>query len=140
MRKNSQRDRWSKPKLWAECAAKFQRLRRLQEADSNGICTCVTCGKRKHFSEMEGGHFISRLRKSVLLDPLNVHPQCNACNQHKNGNAAEFAIYMVKRYGEDQVDFLRTKSWKIANISRGDLMEVYEKICDELTIAEKRFK
>jgi len=138
MRKDSRRDRWSLPKLWSECAAKFQRLRRLQEADKAGFCKCVTCGVRKHFAQMEGGHFITRSRKSVLLDPMNVHPQCNACNQHKGGNGAEYASYMIKRYGEDQVEFLKLKSRQIVNVTRGDLMEVYERICDELRKEERK--
>ena len=140
MRKDSRRDRWSKPKLREECASKFQRLRRLQEADSNGICTCVTCGVRGHFNEMEGGHYFTRKKNSTLLDPMNVHPQCNNCNRWNDGQKGPYLAYLVKRYGQDQVDYLTRKGNETKQFRREELVDLYEKICDELTIAEKRFK
>ena len=47
-------------KLVDDCAVLTQKLVRLKAADKHGFCRCVTCGKRQHWKELQGGHFISR--------------------------------------------------------------------------------
>ena len=61
-------------------ATRLQLLRRMQEADEDGYCTCITCGDVRHYKEMQGGHFMERGRMNTRLEPLNIWPQCPGCN------------------------------------------------------------
>jgi len=92
-----------------DVAKAFQRLVRMLEADSNGNCTCVTCGKVKRWdaADMNAGHFVSRSRHATVFHFINCHPQCAACNKHKAGNAARYEAYMLGRYGRNVVDELK---------------------------------
>ena len=63
-------------KLREEAAVLLQKLVRMKAADENGLAECVTCGKRQHYKEMDGGHFISRKWTATKLVEENVHPQC----------------------------------------------------------------
>jgi len=47
-------------KLKKEAAELLQRLVRLKAGDDNGYCSCVCCGIKKHYREMDGGHFVPR--------------------------------------------------------------------------------
>lgn len=42
-----------------KAATLLQKLRRMEEADDNGYCQCVTSGEWRPWQEMDGGHFIS---------------------------------------------------------------------------------
>lgn len=37
---------------------------------------CFTCGVRKHWKEMQAGHYVSRTHMSLFLDEINVNCQC----------------------------------------------------------------
>jgi hypothetical protein len=71
---------------------------------------------------------------------MNVHPQCNNCNQWHGGEKGQYLAYLVKRYGQDQVDFLTRKSNQTKQFRRDELIELYESIYDALSVEEKRFK
>ncbi len=89
-----------------EAARLFQKLRRMQEANTEGMCRCVTCGKIDHYKNMHGGHFIPRSRQASLLKDWNVWPQCPGCNTYHmlHGTAAyEYVFFMIEQYGQDFV-------------------------------------
>ena len=93
-----------------DVARVFQRLVRMLEADKQGNCTCVTCGKVLPWNDsgMNAGHFISRSRHATVFHFMNCHPQCASCNDHKGGNAARYENYMVHKYGIEAVSDLIT--------------------------------
>lgn len=88
-------------------ACLFQRLVRLRARDEYGYCTCLTCGDRKPWGEMDSGHFITRSNKATILDPRNVHAQCVRCNQHLSGNGAAYLQAMLAKYGIEVVEELQ---------------------------------
>ena len=48
---------------------------RLFHADSNGYCTCITCGKKllwKGFGQLHAGHYIGRMHINTRYDERNV--------------------------------------------------------------------
>ena len=64
-----------KKKAWAE----FSKYIRLRSADSNGMVKCVTCPDdepKKHWKEMQAGHFVGGRGNAVLFDEEIVYPQC----------------------------------------------------------------
>ena len=94
--------------LRAKCLRAFQLLRRLEEADDNGFCECVTCGEVRHYTTVHGGHFVPKGKSSFYaFDSNNVWPQCPACNLYgmKHGTAAQvYTLYMIRKFGKRQVD------------------------------------
>lgn len=100
---------------------------RTRKMDSYGYSQCVTCGGVGHWKDMQAGHFIRGRGNSVLFDDNCVHVQCYRCNVIFSGNYVEYTLYMLKEYGEEEVDRLRG----LKNISRkfteSELKELEEK-------------
>lgn len=94
--------------LKKKMATAFQKLRRLQCADKNGFCTCVTCGKKAKWNDyMQGGHYVSRKINYTLVDARNVHPQCSRCNVLFSGMSDYYYDFLVKEYGQKVADELK---------------------------------
>ena len=111
-------------RLANDLAVAMQKHVRLKAADSNGLCQCVTCGKRKHWKEMHGGHFIERGKAHKTLEE-NIHPQCPYCNQYGMKKASvvlAYRRYMVDLYGEKFVKFLEDTANDVVKRFRPDLV------------------
>jgi hypothetical protein len=89
-------------------AVVFQKLIRLRAADNNGMCVCFTCDKpiKWNLKGTHAGHFLTRAKLGTVFNPMNCHPQCAACNQHKGGSSAIYERRMRAKYGDDEVDAL----------------------------------
>lgn len=109
-----------------EVAKDLQKLRRLECADAFGMCECISCGKRLHYKSMQGGHFISRNRKSTILNESNIWPQCVSCNQHKHGNLGEYRNRLCQIIGTDGVEELEALSRQIKQWTREELANMRE--------------
>lgn len=81
----------------------FSEYVRRSEADKDGICQCVTCGRYDHWKKMQAGHYI---HGTMFLIPELVHPQCPQCNGFKAGNQAQYKEFMLKTYGQKKLDEL----------------------------------
>lgn len=64
-----------------------------------GFAECVSCGVRKLPSELQCGHYVSRMHLSVRWDERNGWPQCTACNVFKKGNYPAYTDYLINRFG-----------------------------------------
>ena len=87
---------WYKKKTWAA----FSMYIRLRGADSDGYNQCVTCGVRKHWKELQAGHFIPGRHNAILFDERGCHAQDYHCNVGLKGNPREYDAFMRKTYGE----------------------------------------
>ena len=96
----------------------------MKAADVDGIAQCVTCGKKQHFKEMDGGHFISRKYTATKLIEENVHPQCKGCNQYASGRHDDYSLYMVDTYGIEMVRELNDKKRELCKQNRIELEEI----------------
>jgi len=86
---------------------------RLRDADSNGYCWCITCGRTHYWSDghqVNCGHFIPRGRKAVRFDERNCHAQCVHCNKWLNGAWDIYEQRMIEMYGKEEVEKLKEKS------------------------------
>jgi len=95
--------------LIKKCDKEFQLLRRLEEADKNGICECISCGRKHHYKEMDGGHYVAKSLKGnfgVRYKRNNVWPQCKQCNWYLSGNVAAFRERLVAKIGKSAVEWL----------------------------------
>lgn len=98
---------------------------RRNEADSNGNCTCISCGRYGPYKEFDAGHFIHAghggKQNPVSYDPRNVHAQCSHCNRqpgakhrHPGTTTIRYTRYMVNRYGDgviDQLEAIKRQPW-----------------------------
>ena len=114
-------------RLVDDCAVLLQRLVRLKAADSQGYVTCVTSGKRLHWSEAQGGHFIERGKKSTKLMVENCHPQSAGENMYRMKTASgvlDYRRYMVSMYGEELVRDLEQLSKQPKKYTRQEVEEL----------------
>jgi len=122
-------------KLREEAAVLLQKLVRMKAADESGLASCVTCGKRQHYKEMDGGHFISRKWTATKLVEENIHPQCKGCNQYASGRHDDYSLYMVDTYGIEMVRELNDKKRELCKQNRIELEDI--KVELKLRIAEQ---
>ena len=103
----------------------MSRYIRIKYSDSNGYCSCVTCGLTKHYKEMQAGHFIPQAQgNAVRFCEENVHPQCYRCNINLGGNIVEYYEYMREMYGEEKILELRQLSKTTVKYTVKDLQEI----------------
>ena len=79
----------------------FSKYIRLKAAKGCGYVRCVSCGAIRPWQETDCGHYVSREKMATRFDVRNVAPQCLSCNRFKEGNKAEFAVYLIAEYGKD---------------------------------------
>jgi hypothetical protein len=68
---------------------------------------CISCGTTADI-QYAAGHFRSAGGHPELrFEPLNVNLQCNRnCNMAKSGNLGPYRIELIKRIGQEKVDWL----------------------------------
>lgn len=114
---------WSLSKCIEKTAQDLQRLVRMEAADDQGYARCCSCGARKHWKELQGGHFISRSHKATILDEDNVHPQCPRCNIN-SGNIPGYFLHIVNRYGADAPSDLAARGREVKQWTREELADL----------------
>lgn len=95
------------PKLKKELDRLFSIWARTRDIDENGIATCVTCGRRDHWKNMDAGHYVPRQDMSTRWHEFNVWPQCRPDNAFRGGEPEKMAAYIDKRVGFGIAAFLR---------------------------------
>ena len=100
---------------------------RTRFADSNGYASCVTCGARKHYKELQAGHFIGGRHNSILFDESNCHVQCAGCNVFGRGMFSRYYEYMLKMYGQEVINELMEKDREIVKYKVADYLAIEEK-------------
>jgi hypothetical protein len=94
----------------------YQRLRRAECADLQGMVICVSSGKRFFWDDgrkVHGGHFFSAGQfKPVVFDPMNVNPQAADSNMFMGNGTHEsnYKEWIIKTYGQDQFDLLEFRA------------------------------
>lgn len=88
---------------WLKDAQKvFNEYIRLRDADKG----CISCG-RPLIGKYDAGHYRTVAACPELrFNEFNVMGQDVHCNQHKHGNVLEYRIGLIKRIGQDKVDWL----------------------------------
>jgi hypothetical protein len=135
MKRKTKKKLPSLPKLKAKAWAIYSRIVRKFYADHRDMCQCVSCGAQKHWKEMHAGHFIAKNKGGRLwFEWRNVHPQCAYCNTYLHGNLVNYTQYMIKMYGEDEVERLKSLAgvWKTTRAEYMDLIEHLEQCENEL--------
>ena len=85
-----------------EAQAAFNAWRRWEDKD----LPCISCG-RYHQGQNHAGHYMATsIRPQLRFHPDNVHLQCQPCNSQLSGNLVLYRIELLKRIGEDRVNWL----------------------------------
>jgi len=98
----------------------FNKYIRLRDND----LPCISCGTTKK-KQYHAGHYRTRGHcPELIFHELNVHKQCSTCNNFKSGNIVEYRLNLIKRIGEENVDWLEGNH----NPLKLTLNEIKEKI------------
>jgi len=111
------KNKLSKSKLVKKLDAIFSEYVRKSNADSNGICTCVTCDRNFFWKQIQAGHFMSRKHYSTRWDLENVKPQCPKCNVFNQGEQYKYSLYLGKEISEKLLE----KSRQIQKFTYNDI-------------------
>lgn len=118
-------------KVVEDCAVVLQKVVRMKAAiaeNLDGYVTCVSCGVKKHWKELDAGHYFSRGDKSVKLMEENIHPQCKGCNiRMSHGDTkvvSAYRRYMVDMYGEDFLNYMEALAHKPAKFDRAEIEDL----------------
>ncbi len=104
----------------------FSKYIRKKDANFDGYVSCITCGTKKKWKNMDAGHFIHGVSKMTYFEENNVHPQCQRCNKWLNGNLREYTLKMIDKYGRDEVERLKKLSHSKKTWNKGRLKELEE--------------
>lgn len=91
----------------------FSEYIRLRDADTNGSCTCITCGRTGDIKEFDAGHFVPRDKKATRYDERNVNAQCQYCNRYRAGEQYRHGQEIDLKYGEGTAQELIEQSKQI---------------------------
>lgn len=90
---------------WAkEAQAAFNKWIRLRD---RGL-PCISCDRPDDGAhQRHASHYRSRgACPELAFEPLNVHASCAQCNCMKSGNILEYRIRLIKKIGQEAVDWL----------------------------------
>lgn len=100
----------------------------IRKKDSvNGYARCVTCGHRDKWERLENGHYISRRYMQIRWDEMNCHVQCKKCNQTLGGNLAKYKDYLIRLYGYDPTEILKSRVRTKGKVSLADIQDIIDK-------------
>ena len=92
---------------------------------------CISC-QRHHTGQYHAGHYRSVGGNPELrFEPLNNNKQCMPCNSHLSGNLIDYRINLIKKIGQDKVDWLEGPH-KAKRYTLDDLKEIQAKYKDKL--------
>lgn len=122
----------------------LQKLVRMKAADDHGMVSCVTCGKRIHYKEADGGHWLAKGSCSrFALDETNIHCQCKGCNGFgmKHGSAAHnYTLYMIEMYGKDYIEDMLARKNEVHKLYKADYEEMIADFNEQIKHHEERLK
>lgn len=84
----------------------FSKFIRIRDADDNGYVACIACGRLKHWTKVDCGHFIKRQFKATRYNEKNCNAQCKYCNGPLQGNDINYAKGLIKKYGPGIIEWL----------------------------------
>lgn len=112
-----------KRKAWKE----FSIFIRTRRADEYGYVRCVTCGVRRHWKEVDAGHFLAGRYNSNLFDERGCNEQCKYCNGPKSSNGPMYYKWMLANHGQEVIDELIRQNDETRKWNPGQLESIFLK-------------
>lgn len=105
--------------------SKYVRLRDcLKTTGTDDHGRCYTCGKIKHFKQLQAGHGIGGRTAGILFDDEITKAQCVNCNYFKKGN---YEAFVPKLIAEKGVEWFEEKKVKAKTPLKIDIKEEAKK-------------
>jgi len=120
----------TRSKLIKKLDVVFSQYIRLSNADSKGMCTCVTCNKQFHWKNIQAGHFMSRKHYSTRWNENNVKPQCVGCNMFKSGEQYKYSLFL----GSELANDLYLKSKELVKFTSQDIQDMIDNYNSKLKL------
>ena len=120
----------TRSKLIKKLDVVFSQYIRLSNADSKGMCTCVTCTKQFHWKNIQAGHFMSRKHYSTRWNENNVKPQCVGCNMFKSGEQYKYSLFL----GSELANDLYLKSKELVKFTSQDIQDMIDNYNSKLKL------
>lgn len=96
---------------------------RMNYSDSDGLITCITCGKRLHWKEAHNAHYVERKFVNTRWHEMNLAPACAGCNMfNKEFHKRQYTFYMLDKYGREAVEQLKDLGRKVVSPTQKRLL------------------
>ena len=106
--------------------AYFSTYVRMRDADAKGIAPCITCNIRKHWKQLQNGHFVSRKTSLLRYDEENCNAQCYSCNVMRYGEQYLYAKALDDKYGDGTADKLMNQRHTTHKFTIDELQQIVE--------------
>lgn len=103
-------------------------------ADSDGMVACYTCGKKKHWKEMQCGHFVTRANIATRYDLANLRPQEVGCNYFGGNNVTAIFANKLEAERPGIVAELYKKGAVIVSYRAADYQRIAEEFKERLAL------
>lgn len=110
----------------------FSEYIRLRDADENGIVTCITCGDKHHWRDVDCGHYILRGNAATRWELKNSHGQCGLCNGSQDGKAEAHAEAIDRLYGAGTAEQLQKQGKQERHFSEHELQGMIDELRKEI--------
>lgn len=104
----------------------FSAYIRLRDVMPNGFFVCISCGKIKHISDGDCGHFYSRRHMATRFDEDNCHLECRGCNRADGDHLHGYAERLESKIGKSRVDILKWKHTQFKSYSDYELQQMID--------------
>lgn len=110
---------------------------RLRDAGPDGYGECISCGVRKHWKELQCGHFVSRRVSALRFDELNTNAQCVSCNMFKQGEQYGYSKGLDAKYGKGVADKLWEQRFSTHTFTVGELESIIAEAKEQIAQYDK---
>lgn len=87
---------------------------------------CISCGKHK--DAYDAGHYVPVSKSSFLrFHEWNVNKECKGCNHFDESHLIGYRRNLVKKIGEDSVNWVEENRHIVKRWTRSELIEIIEK-------------
>jgi hypothetical protein len=118
----SERAKWK-----AKADKYFSEFIRLRDAGPDGMVTCITNPKvRKHWREVDCGHWISRAKESTRYDERNANGQSKQANRFQGGHFLEHGLAIDRKFGPGTREALEKKAGQLCKRTVSDYRFIAE--------------
>jgi len=123
------------PKLTKKAQIIFNEFIRLRDHGQ----VCISC--RKVAKKENAGHYFSAGHHgNIRFDELNVHLQCEPCNNNLSGNPHQYRIHLKKKIGDDQYVLLEQRAYLTKKWTREELNEIIDTYSSKIKILKKELE
>lgn len=101
----------------------FSEFIRLRDSDAEGFATCITNPKiRKHWRDMDCGHWISRAKEATRYDERNANAQSKQSNRFQGGHFLEHGLAIDRKFGPGTRQELERKAGQVCKRTVNDYL------------------